>query len=265
MSHWLSFRQAGGVSILVFSWLVGLCTHDTRADFLTIANASFEDTSGQVLFNEFSFGTPTGWQIYNPNNNVQNSGNGPSYYLGTLDIQPPTNFTNDAPDGTRVAIAFNFRPTGGGGAYGLVQTLNDVLEANSSYALQVEVGNIASGQALNGQFFLLAGFPGYRVELLAGNTVIASDNNSLAGTIPEGQFRTSTVNFQVGASHALLGQALGIRLVNLNVVDASSPNSDLEVDFDFVRLNRITAVPECSSLVLVSFVLPIFYRRRLRQ
>ncbi len=260
MSHWLSFRQAGG--ILAFSWLVGLCTQVTRADFLTIANASFEDTNGQIISNEFSFGTPTGWQIYNPNNNVANLGVGPDYWLGTLDIHPPTNFSNDAPDGARVAIAFNFRRTGGGGAYGLVQTLNDVLEANSSYALQVEVGNIASGRALNGQDFLLAGFPGYRVELLAGSTVIASDNNSLAGSIPEGQFRTSTVNFQVGASHALLGQALGIRLINLNVVDSSSPDSDLEVDFDFVRLNRITAVPECSSIVMVSLALPILFGRR---
>ncbi len=264
MSHWHSFRQAGVVSTLVFSWLISLCTQVTRADFLTIANASFEDTTGQVLFNEFSFGTPTGWQIYNPNSNVVGSGAGPSYWLGTLDIQPPVNFTNDAPDGTRVAIAFNFQATGGGGAYGLVQTLNDVLEANSSYALQVEVGNIASGQALNGQFFNLLGFPGYRVELLAGGTVIASDNNSLAGSIPEGQFRTSTVNFQVGATHALLGQPLGIRLINLNVVDASSPDSDLEVDFDFVRLNRITAVPECGSLVMVSLALPILFGRRRR-
>lgn len=42
---------------------------------------------------------------------------------------------------------------------------------------------------------------------------------------------------------------MGIRLVNLNVVDPAFPNSDLEVDFDDVRLDATpapTAVPMLS-------------------
>ena len=53
--------------------------------------------------------------------------------------------------------------------------------------LLVDIGNIATGIAISGQTFFLDGLPGYRVELLAGGTVIASDNNSLAGSIAEGE------------------------------------------------------------------------------
>ena len=34
---------------------------------LTVVNAGFEDTSGQTVFNEFTFGTPAGWTSYDPN------------------------------------------------------------------------------------------------------------------------------------------------------------------------------------------------------
>ena len=38
-------------------------------------------------------------------------------------------------------------------------------------------------------FFDLSGFPGYAVQLLAGGVVVAEDHNTLAGSIPEGEFR----------------------------------------------------------------------------
>ena len=137
------------------------------------------------------------------------------------------------------------------GEYGLQQILTATLEANRRYTLQVEIGNIASGFALSGEFFNLDGFPGYRIDLLAGGVVIASDNNTLAGLIPEGEWGTSTVEFQTGAAHALLGQSLGIRLVSLNQIDPAFPNADLEVDFDHLRFSSV-AVPEPSSLFLVA-------------
>jgi hypothetical protein len=76
-----------------------------------------------------------------------------------------------------------------------------------------------------------------------------SDSNT--GSIPEGQFALRTVNFTTGATHARLGEALGIRLVNLNVVDSAHPTADLEVDFDNVSLTA-DAVPEPGSLVLLA-------------
>ena len=80
---------------------------------------------------------------------------------------------------------------------------------------------------MNGEFFplTLSGFPGYRVDLLAGGEVIAQDENSLAGSIDDGKFGTSTVPFITGSTHPQLGQALSIRLVNLNQVDPMFPGS----------------------------------------
>ena len=125
-----------------------------------------------------------------------------------------------------------------------MQTLSDTLAANTLYTLRVLVGNIASGVSVDTTYFNLDGFPGYRIDLLAGGSVLASDNNSLAGAIPEGEFRESTVSYLSGGS-VTPGQALGIRLVNLNVVDPLFPGADWEVDFDNVRLEAGSAsVPE---------------------
>jgi hypothetical protein len=153
------------------------------------------------------------------------------------------NFPAGATDGIRVAIAFNFEPTGDGGEYGLQQTLVATLEANTNYTLSVDIGNIATGIAQSGQTFFLDGFPGYRVELLAGGTVIAMDDNSLAGSIPEGEFRTSEITFNPGSTHAQLGQPLGIRLINLNQSAGVPAGNDLEVDFDNVRLTSSANSP----------------------
>ena len=92
-----------------------------------------------------------------------------------------------------MGIAFNFDGTGDGGEYGMEQTLTTTLEANTTYALSVDIGNIATGSSEDGQTFFLDGLPGYRVELLAGDSVVAADDNSLFGSIAEGEFGTATV------------------------------------------------------------------------
>ena len=58
---------------------------------------------------------------------------------------------------------------------------------------------------------------------------------------------TSMFTVDVGAAHAQLGQSLGIRLVNLNVIDGAFPTADLEVDFDDVRLDDIGKKSEKTS------------------
>ncbi|HMP02863.1 MAG TPA: hypothetical protein PKD86_02465 [Gemmatales bacterium] len=251
-----SWARAGALALALACSATG---HAAAADPITIVNAGFEDTTGGIPFNEFTFGAPFGWSLYDPFN-ITGGGTGPVYWVGTLQPTPPTFFTTGAPEGTRVGIAFNFFGSGNQGEYGLEQTLTDVLLPNSLYTLTVEIGNIASGTALNGDFFNLDGFPGYRVDLLAGGVVLASDNNSLAGLIPEGEFVTSSFAFETGGFHPQLGQALGIRLVNLNVVDSAFPLADLEVDFDDVRLT-VTAIPEPTTLALLS-VTGLYWLRR---
>ncbi len=217
---------------------------------VNVVNHSFEDISGESPFNEFTFGALNGWDVYDPGN-ITNEGVGPIFFVGTLTPFEPdpvgnpgvfANFPGGAADGQRVAIAFNFQGSDGDGEYGLVQTLDVALRPFSTYTLEVEIGNIDSATAMNGDFFPLAGFPGYRVDLLAGDFIVAQDNNSLSGSIPDGEFGTSIVTLATGADHDHFDQLLRIRLVNLNQLDPLFPDSDIEVDFDNVRLDRSPAV-----------------------
>lgn len=224
---------------------------------IDIVNPSFEDTTGHDTHFEFTFGVPVGWTLHDPDGIVNTANN---VYVGTLAF--PTVFFDDetAPDGDRVAILYNGGQEGEG-EYGYTQILGDTLQPFTEYTLTVAVGNIGSGTSLNGTPYDLSEFPGYRVELFAGTTPLAQDDNSL--TIPEYEFATSTVTFTTGATHVAFGEALGIRLVNLNEIpegfnEETSP--DLEVDFDDVVLTA-TAVPEPSTL-LVGVALLMFRRRR---
>ena len=235
--------------LVAFAVVVGTATHQQQAaaGVIDVTNGGFEDTTGQTVFNEFTFGTPVGWNLYDPNGIAGN----PGVFTGTLQPNGVDFFNTTAPEGTRVAILFNAQSEGAG-EYGFEQTLTATLQANTEYELSVEVGNIASGVATNGVFFNLDEFPGYRVELLAGGVVIASDTNGLL--IPEAEFATSIVNFQTVDFHPLLGQPLGIRLVNENIIPPGfiqDTSPDLEVDFDDVQLiaNPVepTPVPEPSS------------------
>jgi hypothetical protein len=212
---------------------------------IAVANAGFEDTSGQSVFNEFTFGTPTGWVLHDPNNIISNAG----VFTGTLLTDGPDFFNDGAPEGDRVALLFNSDQRDAG-EYGYAQTLGETLQANTRYTLNVAVGNIASGTAENGDFFDLSGFPGYRVDLLAGGVVIAQDLDSL--TINEGEFLVSELIFDTGAADAQLGLDLGIRLVNLNVTPGGlNAIPDLEVDFDDVTLDATAlAVSEPGSVAL---------------
>ncbi len=237
-----------------------------KAELINITNAGFEDTTGQVNFNEFTFGVPAGWTAYDPN-----FISGPGVFTGTLQPNGVDFFDVPAPEGDRVAILFNSTREGDG-EYGFQQTLTETWQAETRYELSVQVGNIASGVSQNGTFFNLDEFPGYRVELLAvppgpaAETVVIQDNNSLA--IAEGQFGLSTLEITTGGSEAFLGQNIGIRLVNLNLIPAGfdqATSPDLEVDFDAVTLNAFAAsVPEPGAFGLLAMLLPWVGARRRR-
>ena len=222
-----------------------------HADSIPIVNPGFEDTSGQTTLNEFTFGDPVGWTRHDPNN--ISAGGGSGVFFGTLQPNGTDFFNSTAPEGSRVGLLFANNQLGLG-EYGYTQTLTAVLDTR--YELSVAVGNIGSGTAVSGQFFNLDEFPGYRIELLAGGQVLVEDNNSLGSVIPEREFRTATLSISVGHTHPLLGQALGIRLVNLNEIPAgfdANTSPDLEVDFDAVQL---VSSPMClDDLVLANDVI----------
>lgn len=232
--------------LMMFSWCcLSIVAH---AAPITILNHGFEDLyfggnlppeyAGDVPPTAFPVGAaPNGWSPYG-------AVGGPAF-IGVLNpgvmAEEPlaTNFPDGAPEGDNVALLF-FDGHQGGAEFGIEQTLTATLELRNRYTLTVEVGNIASGISVvppfsNFGFFDLRGFPGYRIDLLAGETVIGSDDNSL---LPgEGEFLTSTFDVVIGNEHDDEGAPLTIRLVNLNNQDINDPVIDLEVDFDNVRLD----------------------------
>jgi hypothetical protein len=126
-----------------------------------------------------------------------------------------TGYGGNAPEGQNIAYV---------NSSGIEQVLTKTLTADTTYTLTVKVGNTD-------------GFPwtGYKVQLLAGETVLAEDDNTVA--IATGTFGTSTVTYTYDSGDsALLGQALQIRLFCLG--------SGGEADFDDVQLTAEGPAPD---------------------
>ncbi|MGJ8652536.1 MAG: hypothetical protein ACSHX8_04635 [Opitutaceae bacterium] len=222
---------------------------------LSVVNHSFEDISGEFVVNEFTFGPLLGWDLYEETPDLTDGGDGPDFFIGTLTPQLNGDTPEDpddyiyflagAADGVRVGIAFNYDITRDSGEYGLQQTTTHTYEANTAYTLQVEIGNIASGLAVSNTYFYLEGFPGYRIALMADGVEIETDSSS-AGSIAEGDFATATLTYVTGSSGGVVGQTIGIRLVNLNDSNSDTDvpaGNDVEVDFDDVRLDAVPLSP----------------------
>ena len=189
---------------------------------IAVANPSFEApaTANATFTGGQTFG-PNNWSVYNT---VAASN---QRFFGVWNPTTTASYLDPTPDGNNIGVVF-LDNSGALQAAGLQQTLAATLQLSSQYVLSVEVGNFGPSA---GDPWNFTGFPGYRVELLAGGAVLASDNNTLAPN--EGRFLTSTVQFATGANHANAGQALGIRLVNLN-------GAGVEVNFDQVQLTVFT-------------------------
>jgi hapalindole H/12-epi-hapalindole U/12-epi-fischerindole U synthase len=236
------------VRYLLSLTLLVIYAASTRAVSIPIVNAGFEAPylagnlppayNGDVPSTAFPTGAPpAGWQTY--------GAVGGNAFVGVLNpgvlaSEPlATYFPAGAPEGDNVALLF-YDGHLGGAEFGIMQTLASNLTANTLYTLTAAVGNIASGRSAVQPYagfgnFDLRGFPGYRVQLLAGGIVVASDNGILHPD--EGTFATTTVQFIVSGSHPQLNQPLGIRLVNRNQADIIDPVIDLEVDFDAIALD----------------------------
>jgi len=168
---------------------------------------------------------PTGWIKYDPNNIIGQNYNS----LGILNPTGTVLYPGGAAEGKNVALVFLWRMQTDGLPAGISQQLGAMVKPKTHYTLRVKIGNIAP---VMGDPWDLTGFPGYRVELLGGNTVLAQDNNTLAPS--EGTFLDSEISFMTGVADPSLGQPLGIRLINLN-----KGNSGIEVNFDDIRLDAL--------------------------
>jgi hypothetical protein len=228
--------RASLLSITVFTM-----TMNAKAAMLVINNPSFEaPVTGAGTFSGGVSSPPTDWTVYNTvatNSNRQFGVWNPTGTQTFEDRDAPNEVR--APDGVNVGVVF-LRNTSNFAEAGLQQILAATLQLNTTYTLTVEVGNFADDNNMDS--FDFDGFPGYRIDLMAdGNPIpLASDLNTLMPG--EGIFETSTVSFTTGSSHTDAGQALAIRLVNLN-------GSGIEVNFDDVRLDA-TPVPEPSTAIL---------------
>ncbi|MGK7903140.1 MAG: calcium-binding protein [Hormoscilla sp.] len=198
---------------------------------ITIENAGFEAIA--LPDGDFTIEPPPGWELYNPDGLVPETVTDTTSTVGTFDAGT-VNYPEEAPEGENGGYVFLLDEPGSGVA-GLTQTLDTRLAPNRRYTLQVEVGNTGGTETGDELEFNFAGFPGYRVELLAGEEVLAVDDNSL--TIEEGTFATSTVTFTATADNPLLGENLSIRLINI----LEGPG--IEVDFDRVQLTSAPVMP----------------------
>lgn len=213
-----------------------------NASYPSIQNFGFEEP---VLQEDGSINNTTnpnnpipGWQIYDPDQILAKfiqpfPSNGDFAAIGVYNPAEPANYPNGTTEGKNMGFIYLPNYAGspiqpGAGKAGMSQTLGTITP-NTRYSLVVDVGNPASYVSSTEDFnYDLNGFPGYRIELLAGNQVIAADNNSLK--IAEGSWGSTNIDVVIPAFSPFVGQQLTARLINLN----EAPGS--EVDFDFVGL-----------------------------
>jgi hypothetical protein len=188
-----------------------------NAASIPILNPSFETPTAPLQSNPvdfFTFNDISNWTLDSPDQGVFNpsasqANNGLDFY-----------YAQPVPDGVQVAYS-------NGGT--IFQQLSAVVEANTRYQLNVWVG-----QRRN------ISFPGYNLELLAGNTVLASNNSVIP--IP-GTFALVDVIYNSDAGNSFIGQALGIRLTSLGE----------QTNFDNVTLDAVPlsgqSVPEPSAIL----------------
>lgn len=232
-----------------------------QAASISITNPGFEADIASIGTFPVGGGRPAGWARWDPAG-IHGNGNAigvlhpPVVGPGETDpaLLGAAFYPDGAPEGNNVALVFMGNDATRGTPMGIEQTLGATLQANTRYTLQVAVGNIASGTGLPPAdalgFYNLDGFPGYRIELLAGDNVLAVDDNSLAASLMDGQFAVSMISADIGVTHTSLGEALTIRLVNLNL-PGTVEAPGIEVNFDAVSLDA-TAIPLPPAVLMLA-------------
>ena len=231
-----------GVSPLTYAWstdadgvVVEFSATDVQSPTVTITkvsysearitNAGFEDT--QLADGDWD--GAAGWMP------VGGTSSG-SWNPGAT--EGDTGYGGDAPEGDNVGwVGLGSGDAGGG----LAQVLTETLTSDTTYELTVEVGNPANYD-----------WPGYKVQFLAGGTVLAQDADTVV--IANDTFETITVTHTSGGvSDPNVGQPLEIRLL---VIGAPADNW-AELDFDDVRLTADPPFPVLGGVQTVTMTLVV--------
>jgi hypothetical protein len=176
---------------LSFLGCLAIVPLSAQAGFLNVVNPSFE-TPGGLADGQSTMAGITGWTGWLPT--VLN----PAAGVDTT--------TGIAPDGNNVGAAVAWGEPATDGT--ISQKLTSELTLERTYTLTVDVGRMLPVPSV-----WLGEAPtwnGYRVTLLAGNTVIAQDNNKVA--VPVGGFALSTVTYTAIARTSFTGEPLTIEL-----------------------------------------------------
>ena len=193
---------------------------------IAIVNPGFEDPV--LAENAYTWLDVPGWTQVDVNN-----GGAGVWNVTTADFDPPC-----APEGQNVLYTENLPGPNlpGGVANGVAQVLTEMFAANKDYTLTVEVGN-------SWEYWL----SGYRVQLLAGGTVIADDNDTVWPNYYEWETSIVEYTYDSGDS-ALVGQPLEIRLLNLGLdKDHPPPGNVVGVEFDNVTLLSTETAPRIAE------------------
>jgi hypothetical protein len=195
---------------------------------LTIVNPGFEDpvlangswtiTPSAWTNGYYDVTAPTVWVVGNSDAGAYNPATGADY--GGV-----------APEGNNLMFA----NSGTGYDKGMRQVLSATLRANTQYDLSASVGNpfLFNESTTAGD---------YRIELLAGGVVLASDTGP--SPADDTTWTTASLTYNSGASPAQLGEALEIRLVAVNFTDGKG------VDFDDVKLTAEGPTPDPYTVTL---------------
>lgn len=216
-------------ALLEACFIVSL-TASASAETIAVSNAGFEAPS--IPAGTFATtSAPPGWAGYG-NLNFSNR------TIGVLDPTTTSLYPAGAPEGQNVGVVFLMDDFANQGQFanqeaGLQQSLATPTASATHYVLRVRVGNIGNDPNPPHSLFQFTGFPGYRIDLLAGDALLATETN---GSVPgEGQFVERTLVATTLANDPRAGSPLVIRLVDLNAAVG------IEVNFDDVRLDSFAA------------------------
>eukprot|EP01083_Nonionella_stella_P049706 132389_1 len=227
----------------LFLYLI-LLTGRIASVSITIHNARFEEdtkANGNPIRDGVSkYCIPSQWTLYTKS---QSANHYTEDHIGVYNPMNSPYFVHGTPDPTLEAFIWLHA---GDDEAGIYQQLDDVVTPNTIYTLSALVGNTQIAEGYDD----LAGFPGFRIDLLAGDAVLGAVDEPIP---KEGQWANVTLIVNVSSASENIGERLLIRLVN-----TMNQNHDNSVHFDAIHLDAmvITTSPTATPSIPPTSVAP---------